>query len=214
MVFARINITGHEITGLCFGNRFVHRDVGACLASNGVLITMIIESQRFGAIELLASEVFTLHNGLPGHRSCRHFAWIQHAEDNSRAWLQSANEPALAVRLMAPMACVPGYNLTIHRDILPILAADDLQEIEAYVPLENAGHGLTAQFDRPILIHAAARCGICVSLPDMPEIKNYVAMPSASTIDHTHLVPPAWRPTSANLGGFQTTGILAARAVQ
>ncbi len=175
---------------------------------------MIIESQRFGAIELLASEVFTLHNGLPGHQSCRHFAWIRHAEDDSRVWLQSANQPALAVRLMAATTCIPGYQLSLQRDILPILAADDVQSIEAYVPLENFGHGLTVQFNHPILIHAAARCGICVSLPDMPEIKNFVPAPTPSESEQTCLLPVSRRTMATRPEGFQNMGILATGAIQ
>lgn len=98
---------------------------------------MIIESQRFGAIELLAAEVFTLHRGLAGRPTFRHFAWIPDAADESRVWLQSADEATLALRLISPLLCIPGYQLTIPREALPILAADRIPAIGWF---SNTGH--------------------------------------------------------------------------
>jgi flagellar assembly factor FliW len=174
---------------------------------------MIIESSRFGALELPASDVFTLHNGLPGHRTCRHFAWIPDSADQSRAWLQSANEPALAVRLIAPQALVPGYCIDIQEEILPILSADDPREIRAYVPLENNGHGLAAQFDHPILVHPATRCGLSVSLPGMPEIRNFLPPCAEPVMDAMRLWPRPWQYSGDETHESQSTGIPVKRAV-
>ncbi len=175
---------------------------------------MIIESQRFGAIELLAAEVFTLHRGLPGRSPFRHFAWIPDAADESRVWLQSADEPTLALRLISPMLCIPGYQLTIPREALPILAADRIQAIKAYILLENTEHGLTAQFDDPILIHRAARRGIRVSLPEMPELTAPDPLVLEQRFKHRELFPATWQTASRQSGGSQTLAMSSIRGIQ
>ncbi len=146
---------------------------------------MIIESQRFGAIELIPTEVFTLLNGLPEHPMYHHFAWLQNSADQAGAWLQSADNPALAIRLMNPLVCVPGYQFTIRREVQLLLAADHPRQIAVYVPLTNIGRSMNARLDRPLLIHPAKRRGVYVSLPAMPEIEDLVksgTVPSQPTL--------------------------------
>ncbi len=175
---------------------------------------MIIESQRFGTIELLATEVFTLYHGLPGRPAFRHFAWIPDAADESRAWLQSADAPTLALRLMSPLLCIPGYQLTIPQEALPILAADSPQAIEAYIRLENTDHGLTAQFDYPILIHRAARRGISVSLPEMPELTAPDPLLLEQRFKQRELLVATWETPRKLSGGFQLVAMSRAIGIQ
>ncbi|MGC9261199.1 MAG: flagellar assembly protein FliW [Phycisphaerae bacterium] len=174
---------------------------------------MIIESQRFGAIELIATEVFTLLNGLPEHPACRHFAWLQNPADQFGAWLQSTDNPALAIRLMNPLACVPGYHLTIRREVLRILTADHPRHIAVYVPLESSGGSLTAQFDVPLLVHPAKRRGFHVSLPAMSEIEDLMNIGSTRTGQCFQPVPPTRWSAVPEFAGTQTEAVGAVKLV-
>ena len=77
---------------------------------------MLIETTRFGPIEIDGQRVITFKEGLPGFPGMRRFALIQTSPEPVFFWLQSVDEPGLAFVVCDPLAFVPDFRAGIRAD--------------------------------------------------------------------------------------------------
>ncbi len=76
---------------------------------------MIIETSRFGGVEVDDQRFLNFPNGLLGFPDDREFALIQTGENSAFYWMQAVHRPELALVVCDPRLFVPDYRVTIKR---------------------------------------------------------------------------------------------------
>ena len=125
---------------------------------------MLAKTKFFGEVELADEKVLEFPSGLIGFENYTKFA-IMYDEENKNAtrisWLQSLEEPLLALPVIDPLAIVSEYVPMIEDELLAPLgnpADEDLLFLLAMtVPSDMTK--VTANMKAPIIINAATKKG-------------------------------------------------------
>lgn len=120
---------------------------------------MIAKTKFFGEVELDDDKVLEFPNGIIGFEEYKRYA-IMYDEDNDSetriSWLQSLDEPNLALPVIDPLAVVPEYAPMIEDELLKPLgnpADEDLIFLLALtVPSDMTK--VTANMKAPFIINA------------------------------------------------------------
>lgn len=125
---------------------------------------MLAKTKFFGEVELADEKILDFPSGLIGFENYTKFA-IMYDEENKEAtrisWLQSLEEPLLALPVIDPLAITPEYIPVIEDELLAPLgnpADEDLLFLLAMtVPSDMTK--VTANMKAPIIINAATKKG-------------------------------------------------------
>ncbi len=117
---------------------------------------MLINTTRFGRIEVDGSRIITFKDGLLGFPNQRHFALIQTATDPVFFWLQSAEDPALAFVVCDPLVFVPDYDVPVRQDDLDDLCLKDTGECQVLIIVNKQNGELTGNLLGPLLVGATS----------------------------------------------------------
>lgn len=115
---------------------------------------MLIETSRFGAVEIDESRIIRFREGLLGFPKHKRYALIQTSEDPVFFWLQSVDDAALAFVVCDPLAFVPDYRVTVRAEELASLEMKDAQDCQVLVIVNRVDGELTANLLGPIVIGA------------------------------------------------------------
>lgn len=125
---------------------------------------MLAKTKFFGEVELSDDKILDFPNGLIGFESFTKFAIIfdEEVEGTTRiSWLQSLEEPLLALPVVDPLAIVGEYVPMIEDELLEPLgnpADEDLLFLLAMtVPSDMTK--VTANMKAPIIINATTKKG-------------------------------------------------------
>ncbi len=108
----------------------------------------------FGAVDVPDSHVLHFADGLRGLASYK--AWVLlSGEAPNTLWLQSVDEPALALLLVDPFATFPGFALDVPDDVVEALGATQPDDVLVMAPvtLGRPGEPTTANLRGPVLIN-------------------------------------------------------------
>jgi len=140
---------------------------------------MLIETTRFGNVEIDDARVITFRDGVLGFPQHRHFALLQAAEDSIFFWLQSTTDPALAFLVCDPLVYAPDYQAAIRSDDVKLLDLRDLTDCQVLVIVNKNNGKLTANLLGPLVIGAHSLLGKQLVLSD----KRYSTRHSPARID-------------------------------
>ena len=115
---------------------------------------MLIETTRFGKVEIDGSRVITFKDGPLGFPENRRFALIQTTEDGIFYWLQSVDDPPLAFLVCDPLAFVSDYQAQIRADDVKSLELQDLADCQVLVIVNKVDGYLTGNLLGPLVIGA------------------------------------------------------------
>ncbi len=84
---------------------------------------MNIYTKLFGEVEVDVNKVINFDAGLIGFESCKQYMLIHDSEkENGKiVWLQSIDEPELALPVIDPLVIVPDYNPIVEDELLKTL---------------------------------------------------------------------------------------------
>lgn len=126
---------------------------------------MLANTKFFGEVELADEKVLEFPNGLIGFENYKKFAIMYDEESKGKtriSWLQSLEEPLLALPVIDPLAIVEEYIPVIEDELLATLgnpADEDLLFLLAMtVPSDMTK--VTANMKAPIIINAATKKGV------------------------------------------------------
>lgn len=148
---------------------------------------MLINTLRFGPMEVDGERVIEFRAGLLGFPDHHRFALIQTAPDPVFFWLQSAEDPALAFVVCDPAAFAPGYQVPVRGDDLEALQLEDLADCQVLAVVNKVDGQLTANLLGPLVIGAHSRLGKQFVLSDKrygtrhPLIRCAAAQPIAKS---------------------------------
>lgn len=95
---------------------------------------MKVETRIFGEIDIVEEKIIQFEQGIIGFPDLQNFTLIYDEEKKGKgaiSWLQSMDEPELAIPVMDPLLMYPGYNPTVEEEILKSLG--DLTEENLFV---------------------------------------------------------------------------------
>lgn len=95
---------------------------------------MIIESIRFGTVELAEESLLEFPLGLIGLPGSG-YAFLEADGEGAIRWLHSTEDPALALPVIDPRAVFPGFELIVGEEERERIGTDDLDRAQIYVTL-------------------------------------------------------------------------------
>lgn len=134
---------------------------------------MLIKTKYFGDIDLEESKIITLENGLMGYEEYKQFTILYDIEDEGVpiiSWLQSIEEPGLALPVMPPTHIKENYNPIVDDDLLTPLGelTEDNLILLLTVTVPAEPKDATANLKAPIIINSDTRKG-CQLISENPE---------------------------------------------
>jgi flagellar assembly factor FliW len=110
---------------------------------------------RFGEIEIAEEKVLDFEGGLPGFGDCCRFSIISSEETDPFLWLQSLEEPDVALAVINPFRLFPDYAPIVNEADLEKIgnpADDDILALTvAVIPVKY--ENMTTNLISPILIN-------------------------------------------------------------
>jgi flagellar assembly factor FliW len=127
---------------------------------------MLIQTSRFGTLEVDGDKLITFKDGLLGFPEHRRFALLQTSPDPVFYWMQSADDPAIAFIVCDPTSFVPGYQVPVRADDLAALEMKDLFDSQALVIVNKVDGDLTANLLGPLVVAVRSRLAKQLVLSD------------------------------------------------
>ena len=120
---------------------------------------MEIESPKLGVIPFALEEVLILPSGLLDYPERRRWLLLSDACHGELYWLQSLDDPQLALSVVGAECCGVDCYGGVPSDWWHELMSDGGDGPVALVRVEPGPQGLVVDVDRPILIHVQRRVG-------------------------------------------------------
>jgi flagellar assembly factor FliW len=116
---------------------------------------VIINTARFGEIDIAEEKILNFEGGLPGFDSCYRFTIISSEETDPFLWLQSLEEPDVALAVINPFRLIPDYSPVVNETDLNLIgnpADEDILALTvAVIPVKY--ENMTTNLISPILIN-------------------------------------------------------------
>ncbi len=127
---------------------------------------MIIETSRFGGIDVDDQRFLNFPKGLLGFPDDREYALIQTGENSAFYWMQAVHRPELAFVVCDPRLFVPDYRIGIKNDDLAQIGLSDTGGSQVFVVVNKIDDMLTGNLQGPLVINVATRVGKQLVLSD------------------------------------------------
>ncbi|HEY3315689.1 MAG TPA: flagellar assembly protein FliW [Bacillota bacterium] len=151
---------------------------------------MLLNTQRFGQLEIDEGRILTFDEGLPGFEGLHQFVLLQPDEGAPFMWLQAAEDPQLAFVIVSPYDFFPSYRLE--------LAEDDRRSLELHKPAEAAVFAIVVIPDDPREMTANLKAPLAVN-PETRRAKQVIVNTKGYGLKHRIIggTAPKRRPTRA-----------------
>lgn len=128
--------------------------------------TIAIQSTRFGALQVPAREAIDFPNGLIGLAGSR-YALLERNPGSGFLWLQSLDDPDLALPVVDPRPFLPAFELTLTDEERERIGALDPEQAQLYVTVRAAKDpgDVVVNLKAPLVIHAGRGHQVLNSAP-------------------------------------------------
>jgi len=140
---------------------------------------MLVKTRHFGEIELDENKILTFENGILGFEDNKRFTILYDNEGDERpdiSWLQSLDEPALAIPVVNPFTVMEDYNPEIEDELLKPLGSldEDNAVVLISITVPSDMTKISANLKAPFIINSDSRKGtqIIIENPDY-HVKYY-----------------------------------------
>jgi flagellar assembly factor FliW len=127
---------------------------------------MIVETSRFGPLEVDGDRLITFDQGILGFPHNGSFALIQTGENSGFYWLQAVDRPELAFVVCDPRLFVPDYRAPIKAEEMKQLGLEDPQGAQVFVIVNKIDDVLTGNLQGPLVINLETRAAKQLVLSD------------------------------------------------
>lgn len=149
--------------------------------------TMIIETSRFGPMDVDEQRLITFEQGILGFPDHHDYALIQAGEGSGFFWLQAVDRPDLAFVVCDPRLFVADYSVPIRQEDLADLAVAGPEEAQVFVIVNKLDDLLTGNLQGPLVIGVKRRLGRQLVLSDKRYTTRHTLMrlPSRQLLSRT-----------------------------
>lgn len=136
---------------------------------------MSVNTKMFGEIEIAEEKIITFEKGLIGLPDLKKFALITDAEgeDSKIQWLQSLDEPSMALPIIDPYEILDEYNPVVEDELLKPLGEfkeeDMMLMVTIRVPEDITK--MSINLKGPIIINVEARKGCQIIVEDELQVR-------------------------------------------
>lgn len=138
---------------------------------------MLIKTRCFGEINLDENKIITFESGLMGFEQYKRFTILYNIEDEKSkiSWLQSVDEPSLALPIVTPSVVKEDYNPTVEDEVLKPLGELTEENLVVFLVLTVPGDikKTTANLKAPIIINADTRKGCQIIVENSDYVVKY-----------------------------------------
>jgi flagellar assembly factor FliW len=127
---------------------------------------MIIETSRFGQIEVNEDRLIQFADGLLGFPDYKRFALIQTGQDSGFYWLQSVEAPDLAFVVTDPRLFVADFQVPIRAEELALLGLESVAGAQVFIIVNKVDGTLTGNLQGPLVVNVATRAARQLVLSD------------------------------------------------
>lgn len=146
---------------------------------------MKIGTRKFGDIHIDADKILIMPEGLPGFPGFDQFVLIEDEKTAPFCWLQSTQEPDLALVVMDPFLFMPDYQVNVdtlvtEMDWKNIKRKDLLIYVVVNLFGENEKKTITANLMGPLVINPKNNQAVQLIMADSPYSCQYDIMAPSS----------------------------------
>ena len=127
---------------------------------------MIVNTSRFGKLEIDDQRVITFSKGLLGFPRYKRYVLIEPCEDNYFFWFQAIDAPDLAFVVTDPSLFVSTYKVPIKAEQMQELGIESLDQAQVFVIVNKRQEVLTGNLQGPLVISVANKLGEQLVLSD------------------------------------------------
>lgn len=132
---------------------------------------MLFDTKCFGQVDIGEEKIITFEDGLMGFEDYKRYTILYDISGEQRStisWLQSCDEPSLALPIVDPNVIEPDYNPVVEGDILECLGTMNDENTIVFVTLTVPSNlkAMTANLRAPIVINADTRKARQIILED------------------------------------------------
>jgi len=127
---------------------------------------MIVETSRFGPVEVEDGLAITFSSGILGFPGYRDYVLIQPSEGSYFYWLQAIEDPTLAFVVADPSDFIPTYRVSLRPEQMQDLELNSLEEAQVFVIVNKREETLTGNLQGPLVINVTTRTGTQLVLSD------------------------------------------------
>jgi flagellar assembly factor FliW len=125
---------------------------------------MLVNTRHFGEIELDEGKIVYFENGILGFEDYKEYTLLYDDEEGERpdiSWLQSLEEPALAIPVISPFIVKKDYNPEIEDELLKPLdgVSDENAVVLVSITVPSDIEKITANLKAPFIINSETRKG-------------------------------------------------------
>jgi flagellar assembly factor FliW len=134
-------------------------------------------TSRFGQISFEEKEILFLPKGLLGFSQLSKYVIIEKEKYDPFKWLQSVEDPEVAVVITDPTLFFPNYKLEVNEKELEELNFQQMKELITYVivTLPTNSSQMSADLLGPVVINSKRRIAKQVVMPSSPyTTKHYI----------------------------------------
>lgn len=136
---------------------------------------MVVNTTRFGPIEISTEDVLSFSEGLLGFNDLEKFVLLDDPNDEIFAWLQSCDEPSIAFPVLEPELFEENFNLQLTKSDLASLAADSEDKLRSFciITIPEDPARMTANLKAPVVVNIEKRIARqCVLQDNKLEIRE------------------------------------------
>ena len=125
---------------------------------------MLVKTKHFGEIQLDEEKIITFDNGILGFEDYKRYTIIYDSEQERSdiSWLQSLDDPYLALPVVSPFLVKEDYNPEIEDELLKPLG--DINEYNVVVLISisvtSQIENITANLKAPFIINSDTKKGV------------------------------------------------------
>ena len=118
---------------------------------------MIIQTSRFGHLEVDHNRLIVFDDGILGFPKQYEYALIQTGEGSGFYWLQSVSTPDLAFVLCDPRLFIADYQVPAKPEELQCIDLTQPEDAQVFVIVNKVGDLLTGNLQGPIVVNVLNR---------------------------------------------------------
>jgi len=136
---------------------------------------MLIQSSRFGSVDVQPDDLLLFREGLIGYNHLRHWVLLADEHHPLVAWLQSVASPQMALAVVSPRRFLPNYHVRVTRSqLLPLEFNDQSPMFVLSILSKNDGQ-LTLNLRAPVVLNLERQLGRQVITSDEQSTQHPVA---------------------------------------
>ena len=120
---------------------------------------MVVNTTRFGPIDLSSDDILTFKEGLLGFNDLERFVLLDDPNDEIFAWLQSCDEPSIAFPVLEPELFEENYKLQMTKSDLQSLQVTSEAELRSFciITIPEDPARMTANLKAPVVVNVKTR---------------------------------------------------------